>query len=89
MNTHVAKELLPTWNKQDSCPYYTLQLLRNCRRTWRMDGYSTWGYWPDIVDDFKIHPHTEFKTPALWKMLLKLVWLWWLGCWLSPKLPGK
>lgn len=53
--------------------------------------HSSWGYadWQDIVDDFKIHHHAEFKTSALWKMLLDLAWSQWLGCWLSPELLGE
>lgn len=34
--------------------------------------HNIWGYtdWQDIIDDFKIHQHAEFKTSTLWKTLL-------------------
>lgn len=33
----MAEELPLGWNKQDSCPYRTIQLLRKCRRELKAD----------------------------------------------------
>lgn len=78
----MAEKLPVEWNKQDSCPYCTIQLLRKCRRKLKTDTAVGVMQTGKILLMILKSINILSSKP---QPLENAVWPQWLGCWFSPE----